>query len=114
MKPVSYEARKKEIKFRKNFFPTLLIIITLWIMLTSVFYFVDPESFGAIPLFFLLTFFALFFITSTLFANTKRGMVISLAIIFFLMLRYLGVGNIVNFLLIFGLVIVFEIFFLKK
>ena len=108
------QKREREVKLRKNFFPTLLVIVVFWLTLGSIIYFVDPESFGAILLFFLILLFALLFTTSTLFANTKRGLIITLAIIFFLILKYLGVGNVVNFLLIFALAIVFEIFYLKK
>ena len=108
------QKREREVKLRKNFFPTLLVIVVFWLTLGSIIYFVDPESFGAIPLFFLILLFALLFTTSTLFANTRRGLTITIAIILFLILRSFGVGNIINFLLIFGLAIVFEIFYQKK
>src|SRR3972149_7139379 len=103
------EKRQKQVKIRKNFFPTLLVIIFLWIVLGLIIYFIDPESFGAIPLFFLILFFSLLFTASTLFANTRRGLTITSALIFFLILRYFGIGNIVNLILIFGLVIVVEL-----
>jgi len=106
--------RKKEIKLRKNFLPTLLIIVILWSGVFFVVYFIDPETFGAIPLFLFLLFLSLLFTFSTIFANTRRGLIISLLTILFLILRYLGVGNVLNLLLILGLGITAEVYFSKK
>ena len=108
------DVRQKEVKLRKNFFPTLLITLTLWGILAGMVYFVNPFSFAAIPFFFLLTFLALLFTVSTVLANSKQGVIISLAITTFLILRYFGVGNILNLLLIVGVVIAIEIYIYKK
>lgn len=77
-------------------------------------YFVDPSTFSIIPVFFIILFVALLFTLSTLFANTRRGATTALAIILFLVLRFLGVGNILNLLLILGLIITTEIYFSKN
>lgn len=91
--------------------PTLLFTILLWLSLTALIYFVDPFSFGALPGFFILVFFGLLFTFSLLFANSRRGLLISLSLSLFLLLRYLGVGHLLNFLLLAGLAITIELYF---
>ena len=105
--------RQKKIKYRKNFFPTLIVIMSLWTLLAGFVYFVEPEAQGAVPLFLALVFLTLILTFSTLFINTRRGTITALGITFFLILRYFGVGNILNFLLLFGVAVATEIFFSK-
>ena len=112
MKKIDF--RQKQIKLRKNFFPTLIITVFLWLLVGLVVYFVDPEGSGTIILFFFLTFLATFFTFSTLFANSRRGLITSSGLTIFLILRYLGVGNILNFLLLTGLGIATEFYFARK
>jgi len=106
--------RQKQIKLRKKFFPTLIITVFLWLLVGLVVYFVDPENYGSIPLLFFLFFLALLFTLSTLFANTRRGLIATCSITVFLILRYLGVGNIINFLLLLGLAIASEFYFSRS
>jgi hypothetical protein len=108
------EKRKKELKRRKNFFLTLIVIFILWSALALIVYFVEPFSFGAVPIFFLLFFLTSLFSAATLFANTRRGLFVALGLALFLFLRYLGIGNILNFLLIVGVVITFELYFSSR
>jgi hypothetical protein len=111
---VKKEKRKKEIKLRKNFFPTLLATLFLWLLTASLVYFTDPTSFGLVPLFFLLIFLCLIFTFSIILANTRRGAILSGILVIFLFLRYLGVGNILNFLLLTGIGIAAELYFARK
>ena len=110
--------RRREIKAqklkRKNFFPLLIITLILWLLLGGVIYFVDPSTFGAVPLFFLIIFLTLFFTASIVFANSKRGLIITSFATFFIFLRFLGVGNLLNLVLLLGLVITIELYFSKK
>jgi len=106
--------RQKQIRERKNFFPTLTVTILLWIALLCLVYFVEPDTFGAFLLFFVLVFFALLFSFSTAFANSRRGLLTSLALTLFLILRSLGVGHIINLLLIGGIAISIEIYLAKN
>lgn len=108
------ETRKQKAKLRKNFLPTLILTIALWVAVACLVYFVEPGTLGAIPIFFAVIFFVLLFTFSTLFANTRRGLLTALAITIFLILRYLGVGNILNFLLIAGLTITLELYFSNR
>jgi len=108
------EVRQKEVKLRKNFLPTLLITVFLWMSLGGLIYFVDSSSMGAIPAFFVLVFLVLLFTFSILLANSLLGTVYSLGLTFFVVLRYFGVGNILNLLLLLGVLAVFTIYYFKK
>lgn len=95
---------------RKNFFPTLIALVLSWGLVFTVIYFASPTSLGAVPALFILIFIACVFTFSTLFANSRRGLISALALTLFLILRYLGIGHILNFLLISGLAITIEIY----
>lgn len=99
---------------RKNFFPTLILTAVLWLLTGLLIYFVDPGTFGAIPLFFILIFTSILFTTSLLFASSRRGLVTAISITFFLILAYLGVGNILNFALIAAIAVCIELYFYWK
>lgn len=102
--------RQQKLK-RKNFLPTLLTTILLWLLLGGLVYFVDPDSFGAVPFLFVLIFFCLLFTFSLIFANSRRGIVATIALTFFLLLMYLGVGNILNIILIVAIATCIELYF---
>jgi len=104
-------SHKQQSLKRKNFLPTLLITILLWSVLGSLVYFIDPGTFAVISLFFTLIFFCLLFTFSLIFANSRRGIVATIAITFFLLLMYLGVGNILNFILIVAIATCIELYF---
>jgi uncharacterized membrane protein YbhN (UPF0104 family) len=108
------EDRKNRIKNRKNFLPTLIVTIFFWLADFAIIYFIEPDTFGIIPIFFIVLFLTLLFSFATVFANTRRGIIISLSLIIFLFLRYLGIGNILNALLLFGVAITTEIYFSKQ
>lgn len=106
--------RKKEAKLRRIFFPNLIVSLVLWAAIGLIVYFVDPSTFAIIPIFFPLLFFALLLTFALIFANSRRGLVAATSLILFLILSYFGIGNILNFLLILGLAITIEIYFLKN
>ncbi len=105
--------RQKEIKLRKNFLPTLVVIFSLWLILTYLFFFVDPSREGSVPVFFVTLFFALLFTVSTLLANSRRGFFVSIATLLYLVLLYSGVGNLINLILIIAILIIAEVYFIK-
>ena len=107
-------SHKQQTLKRKNFLPTLLITIFLWIIFGGLIYFIDPGSFAAIPLFFTLLFFCLLFMFSLIFANSRRGIVATIAVTLFLILMYLGVGNILNLILIVAIATCIELYFSLK
>jgi hypothetical protein len=101
---------KKSALKRKNFFPALLITIILWALLGGLVYFVDPSTFGAIPLFFITFFVALLFTFSLIFAGSRRGLIASISLALFSILMYLGVGNILNLVLIIAIAVCIELY----
>lgn len=105
--------RKEQLLKRKNFLPTLLITIFLWSLLAGLIYFVDPDTFGALPLFFILLFASFLFIFSLLFASTRRGLITSISLSLFSVLLYLGVGNILNLILILAIAVCIELYFAR-
>lgn len=108
------KARKQEAKKRKNFLPTLIIAIFLWVGVALFINSVNPYSFGALQLLLIIIFVASFFTFSLLFANTRRGFISATFLVMFLALRYLGIGNIVNLSLLAGLFITIEMYFSKN
>ena len=105
------DIRHKQILKRKNFFPTLLFTILLCFLLVGLIYFVAPEDFFAVPTFFFVSFLALLFSFSIIFSNRRRGFIAALGLILFLILRYFGVGNVLNLVLIIAILICFELYF---
>ncbi len=108
------DLRKQQILKRKNFLPALVLTIILWLALSGVIYFLDPDVMGTIFIFFILTFAAILFTFSLILGDTKRGFITAISALLFLILRYFGVGNILNLILIAGLALVCELYFLKK
>ena len=113
-----FEKRKKDAavraarkRARKNFLPTLVVISILWGLIALIIYTVDPISTGAVPLFFCLLFVALIFTMSTIYANTRRGILTSIVITLFMVLKYFGIGSLLNLFLIAGLAFSIEIYF---
>ena len=99
---------------RKNYLPTLLATMFLLGIDVAIVYFTDPSNILNLTAFLLVTFAACTFIFSIVLLNTKRGILVSLGVIIFLMLRYLGVGNILNALLLAGVLIAINIFLNSK
>ncbi len=108
------ELRQQQAVRRKNFLPTLLVTILLWSGIAGIIYFIDPHTFGILPLFFVLVFIALLFSFSIIFSHTRRGFLSALGLTLFIILRYFGVGNVLNLLLISGVIIALEIYFSRK
>jgi hypothetical protein len=104
-------ATKERIKIRKNFLPTVLVTIFFWICWGLIFYLVPPETFLMPLVFIVLTFFAVLFPSALIFANTRRGMFAASYITLIMILNYLDLGNILNFLLLLGLFIALEYYF---
>src|SRR3989344_8660532 len=103
--------RKQQVLKRKNFLPTLLITVLLWSLGGGLIYFVDPDTFLAIPLFFVIIFLAILFTSSLVFANSRRGFITSISLCFYVVLMYLGVGNILNLILLVAIAVTIELYF---
>jgi hypothetical protein len=97
---------------RSSLLPSALVIMFLWFCVGAVVATVDPLTKGALPLFFILIFLALLFSLSILLRSRRRGAITTIAIISFLLLRYMGVGTLLNLILIIATAIAFELFFI--
>ena len=108
------DERLKKTKFRRNYLPSLIVTIILWLLLIFVIYFIDPHTFGAIFLFFIVVFFAFLFTASIIFTNTRRGFLTTLGLVLFLFLRLIGIGHVLNLLLIAAIIATVEFYFSRN
>lgn len=99
---------------RKNYFLTFLLTIFFWLLLAVYVYFVDPQSPFAVPGFMTIFFLAFLFLSSIIFTGLTHGLIATIALEVFLLLRLFGVGNILNFLLLLGVAIALDIYFWRK
>jgi len=88
-----------------------MIISSTIILLAVIALAVDPATTGAVPAFLALIFVLLLFLFSLLFNGTRRGFVIAASTTLFLILRLLGLGNILNLLLLVGVSATIEWYF---
>ena len=101
-------------KKRKNYLPTLVLILVLWSLLGAMVYFVEPELIKDILVpglylpFFVVLFPTVFFTLSIVLANARRGLFTTLGIIGFLILRVYQLGNLLNLLLIIGILVAID------
>lgn len=102
------------IKRRKNFFPTLVLAILSWLGWVFVLLKIPPESTFSLLAFFFLFFVALFLTSALLLANSRRGLMAALFVVFVLMFRYYQIGNPLNLLLLLAIFISLEIYFTKR
>ena len=65
--------RKKQIKLKKNFFPSLVVTIILWLGVAYIFFFVNPLSRGAVELFLAILSLALIFGFSIVLPTPDEG-----------------------------------------
>lgn len=108
------ELRKKTVVRRKNFLGLFVLTGFLWFSIFIIVYFVDPQYPWAIPLMLLTLLSALFVTCTAIFENKRRGALISIAIVLFLLLRIIGIGNVLNFILIMAIAITIEIYYSKR
>lgn len=106
--------RKESLRRRKNFIPVFLMSVFFWFLLFGIIYFIEPDSALAIPTFFLIFFLALFSTSSLIFRNRRRALFVTIAITLFLFLRLLGLGNLLNLLVLLGIFVAAELYFLKR
>lgn len=83
------ELRKQIVLKRKNFLPSLIITILLFISLVSIVYFTNPKYSIFTVLFFINLFTFLFFVFSLIFISSKKGFIISLCVTILAILKML-------------------------
>ena len=103
---------------RKNFLPTLLLTTLFWLFWFYIFFFVSPQNttyhIPHIIYFFTTLFVALTLTLALLFGNTRRGFLITLGIIGFLILRMYDLAHYLNLVLLIGFLISLEFCFSKR
>lgn len=107
----------QETKKQRNIIPTILATLLLISLLLFVIYFVDPETFPSIPIFFALIFFSLFSALSIFTKKLIPKLTIGATVTIFLILRYFQMGNFVNLFLLIGLaltILAYESYFKKS
>lgn len=109
--------RKKLRPKRKNYLPTLALIVVLWALLGLMIIYVEPGLIKDILIpgiylpFFLLFFPASFFTLAIIWSNSRRGFLSAFGLTVFLLLKILGLGNALNLLLIFGILVAVDHYF---
>lgn len=99
---------------RKSYLPSLILALVLWGLLFSLVFYVEPTMVKDILFknlylpFFLILLPASFVILSLIFGSSKRGFLITMGLVIFLMLRIFELGNILNFSLIAGIVMALD------
>jgi hypothetical protein len=86
---------------RKNFLPTLLAALFFWANVIFIIFRLSPSSLFAICYWLLAIFLALFLTLSLIFANSRQGCLLALAITGFLILRLLKIAHFLNLFLFF-------------
>jgi len=111
-KKLNFKIKQSRLK-RKNFLPTLILAILLWGSWGWFIFSFPPANNFLIFIFYLLLFLATFLTTALIFANSRRGLMIALFLILFLLFRHYHLANILNILILAGIFISLEIYFSK-
>ena len=96
---------------RKNYLPTLILIVILWSLLGLMIYAVEPTLIKDILVpglylpFFLIFFPASFFSLAAIWGNPRRGLLGAIGLTCWLILRLYRLDNGLNLLLILGILI---------
>jgi len=101
-------------KHRRNFLPTFVINLVLWVLVGLIIFYLNPDSYLNIVLFFLILTLSLTLTFALLLANTRRGFLLTLFVDSVLILRLFKLANFQNAALAFVIFFLLEIYFLKK
>ncbi|SRR5258706_2665745 len=105
---------KHQVLKRKNFAPTFIITIALWISVILLIINTNPNQFAVVHLFFILFFLAVFLTSAILLVNTRRGILIALGITAFLFLRSIGAGSVMAAISLIAILSLVELYALVK
>lgn len=106
------ERRVKELKNRRGYLASIVVAGLFWLGLTLMIFFMDPHASGALYIFFVLLFLSIFFTASLILNHSRRGLLIAIVITLFAILKSLGVGSIINFVLLAGVAVAIEYYLL--
>ena len=105
---------------KKRVLPLVMLTLLLWGALVAMVVWVDPAVIKDWPwqsvyfIFFLVWWLAWFFGLTLVLNNTRRGGLYALATTGVLMLRLIRLGNIVNVMLLVGLIVVIDFYFSNR
>ena len=105
------EKRQKEVKNRRGYLLTLIITLILWFLTIMLILLVSPATKFALEAFYISSFLTLLFTFSVLFTNTRRGLIMALTIVSFLLLSSLGIGSLFNGVLLLVIAGIVEYYF---
>ena len=94
-----------------------ILIVVLWGLLGLMLYFVEPALVKDILIpgvylpFFLIFFPASWFTLAIIWGNTRRGLLTAIGLTLFLLLRIFHLGNVLNLVLILGILITVDRYF---
>lgn len=106
----------KRTRQKKRYGLLVLLLVLNWLAVAWVVWKVDPESIKNfliseiyLPML-VLVFGALFFLFSVLVLSAKRALWWALGVSFFLLLRFIGLGSLLNGLLILGVLVTWDFY----
>lgn len=99
---------------RKNFLLSFAVALLLWLTWFVIFLFIPPETYFTLIAFLVVTFLTTFLTAALLFANTRRGLLIALGVIIFMLLNHYEAGNYLNIILVAGILLTTDYYLSKK
>lgn len=93
---------------------SFLITLIAGIVFLVFLFFIPPHFFAAPVVFLFLTFLLVFFLFSAVLRASRRGFIVALGVLTYMILSYLGVSNWLNSLLILGTVFTLQWYFWNK
>ncbi len=112
---------------RRNFLPTAIVNLVLWIICGLIIVFLDPEKISKflvfkfelniypnIILFFVILTLSFFLTLALLFGNTRRGVLASLFFTFILLLRLLDIAHWWTILVLGIIISMLEVYFVRR
>jgi hypothetical protein len=103
------------IRRRKNLFPLLILTLISWALFSFIFFLVNPEIIRDFPFkslyfpFFFTLFLSIFFTAALILSHSRRGFLVAVGVISFLYLRLIGLGHILNGILLVSFFLILEL-----
>ncbi len=101
------------VKHRRNFLPTLIVNLLLWMLLAFIIVKVPPDFYNT-ALFFILLALSLTLTLALLLGNTRRGFFLALLFAGFLILRLVREASWLNLALLLAIFLTSELYFSRR
>jgi hypothetical protein len=98
-------------KSQKNFLPALILTIVFSSLFILTIIFLSPDGFLKFLSFYITLFLSSFFLFSLIFANSRRGFLISLFLLIFLLSKQFKIANLLNIILSLAIFVSLEAYF---